>query len=319
MLKDEARTMTKFRSPYIVQILGVVMHPSNYALVLEYMCHGSLREYQKNNDVSWPTILGLVHDVILGMNYLHKTVGLVHRDVKIDNILVDKGPKAKISDFGLSVWHEYSKMVPRRSRVSTTSGDQGAYCTVTHIAPECLEDINRKPDNKRDVYSFGITLWEIVTKKYPYGWFCRENICNNWGSEAWDAFQGRVQIAETDCVARVCSSRASSKISVSEWCLSMSGKSSHSSTGALCSVATSERRDSGGLTISRPPADQRASSQSASAGDGLSDHTGNSEAVPVEVFTPTGPVAGPSVDLSLHGAGFALLSLPGSRWRDPKQ
>ncbi|XP_077864385.1 receptor-interacting serine/threonine-protein kinase 1-like [Saccoglossus kowalevskii] len=169
MLKDEARTMTKFRSPYIVQILGVVMHPSNYALVLEYMCHGSLREYQKNNDVSWPTILGLVHDVILGMNYLHKTVGLVHRDVKIDNILVDKGPKAKISDFGLSVWHEYSKMVPRRSRVSTTSGDQGAYCTVTHIAPECLEDINRKPDNKRDVYSFGITLWEIVTKKYPYG------------------------------------------------------------------------------------------------------------------------------------------------------
>uniref|UniRef100_A0ABM0GL17 RNA exonuclease NEF-sp-like n=1 Tax=Saccoglossus kowalevskii TaxID=10224 RepID=A0ABM0GL17_SACKO len=54
-----------------------------------------------------------------------------------------------------------------------------------------------------------------------------------------------------------------------------------------------------------PPADQRASSQSASAGDGLPDHTDNNEAVPLKVFTPMGPIAGPSVDPSSHGTRFA--------------
>ncbi|XP_006823146.1 receptor-interacting serine/threonine-protein kinase 2-like [Saccoglossus kowalevskii] len=144
MLEDEARTMTNIRSSYVVQLLGVVMNPSNYALVLEYMCHGSLRDYQKNNDVSWPIILDLVHDVILGMNYLHKTLKLVHRDVKIDNILVDKGPKAKVSDFGLSVWHEYSKKVSRHSRVSNTPDIDVVHSAVIISAVTR----NQRPDEK---------------------------------------------------------------------------------------------------------------------------------------------------------------------------
>ncbi|XP_006824176.2 ankyrin repeat and protein kinase domain-containing protein 1-like [Saccoglossus kowalevskii] len=165
ILEDEAQKLTQIRSPYVVLLYGVVMHPCNYSLVLEYMCYGTLREYQLKYDVNWSTIEELVRHVILGIHYLHVTAKIVHRDVKIGNILVGKGPTAKVSDFGLSEWHEYSRMVSENCRASSESVTVG---TTTHIPPECFMDINRKADTKFDVYSFGITIWEIVTKKRPY-------------------------------------------------------------------------------------------------------------------------------------------------------
>nr|XP_006815077.1 PREDICTED: ankyrin repeat and protein kinase domain-containing protein 1-like [Saccoglossus kowalevskii] len=170
MLEDEVRKMVSFRSPYLVKLIGAVMDPSNHALVLEYMCHGSLRDYQKNNDVSWPIILRLVHDVILGMNYLHKTLKLVHQDLKIDNILVDIGPKAKISDFGSSVRRVYSMTVADHyEEKKEEEKEEDVVCnTISHMAPEFLQNKRREPNEKYDVYSFGITLWEIVTQKDPY-------------------------------------------------------------------------------------------------------------------------------------------------------
>ena len=80
---------------------------------------------------------------------------MLHLDLKSDNILMNKEFDAKICDFGISEW---------KTR-TTRPGRQG---TISHIAPEILNNVNIQSTPEQDVYSFGISCWEIFTGKKPY-------------------------------------------------------------------------------------------------------------------------------------------------------
>ncbi|XP_077866501.1 receptor-interacting serine/threonine-protein kinase 2-like [Saccoglossus kowalevskii] len=164
-LEAEAAKMVDVRSLNIVTLFGVVIDPSHYCLVLEYMCHGSMKTFQSKFDNPWPMKICMIYNIVLGMNYLHETANIVHRDLKVDNVLVGEGFKAKISDFGLATWKKYTQKYSIMNCIESTCSYMG---TTSHIPPENLRDVNKAADYKFDVYSFAVTLWEIVTNETPY-------------------------------------------------------------------------------------------------------------------------------------------------------
>jgi len=130
---------------------------------MEYMDQGSLTAYlhniSKTEKLSFKTQVKLALDIAKGMQYLHSTTPpLVHRDLKSPNVLMQSIPEApyvtcKVSDFGLS-----------RSSVSGFVSkviDNPRWC-----APEMLQ--SKEYDEKADVYSFAIILWEIYTAEFPF-------------------------------------------------------------------------------------------------------------------------------------------------------
>ena len=87
------------------------------------------------------------------MEYIHSQ-GVVHRDIKHENILFDEKFEVKIADFGIACEETLSDLLV---------DDEGPY---RWMAPEMLK---RKPYNRKvDVYSFGLLLWEMVTGRIPF-------------------------------------------------------------------------------------------------------------------------------------------------------
>jgi serine/threonine protein kinase len=159
-LKKEAAIQNQLRHPNIVMLLAMVFEPDNYGLVLEYMKFGELETFLETNTVDCTKKLSLIRDAALGMSYLHsQTPPVIHGDLKIQNVLVNEDQRAKISDFGFSQWKSFSRS---KSREHVRLG------TVSHVAPENLEDPKLRKSEPFDVYGFGILMWEILTQERPY-------------------------------------------------------------------------------------------------------------------------------------------------------
>ncbi|OIT05137.1 serinethreonine-protein kinase ctr1 [Nicotiana attenuata] len=162
----EAKILSKLHHPNIVALYGVVPDGpgGTVATLTEYMINGSLRHVLARKDCSCRALdlrkkLMLALDAAFGMEYLHLK-NIVHFDLKCENLLVNLGdtqrPVYKVGDFGLS----------RIKRNTLVSG--GVRGTLTWMAPELLNGNSSRVSEKVDVFSFGITMWEILTGEEPY-------------------------------------------------------------------------------------------------------------------------------------------------------
>ncbi|XP_078000347.1 uncharacterized protein LOC144452975 isoform X2 [Glandiceps talaboti] len=163
LILEEARKLASVHHRNVVPLYGVCMTPKYYGLVMEYMAHGSLSSLLKQEGVplSWPLRTKFLHETSQGMNFLH-TMGsykIYHMDLKTPNLLIDEHDTIKIADFGLSKVKGATKTKP------TAAGGAG---TVTHIPPEHLEDYNCIVTEKFDVFSFGVVMWEVLTREEPF-------------------------------------------------------------------------------------------------------------------------------------------------------
>lgn len=159
--KKEVRVMRNLRHPNIVELLGVCVDPQNMCIVTEFLNKQSLEEqleakfklgkkFSKQRSMKWAI------EIANGLNWLHHK-GIIHRDLKSANIMLDENYKAKIGDFGLS---HVKKGNPN------LGGFYGACGTPCYMAPEVLS--KQSYNTKADVFSFGIVLCELVVGRYPY-------------------------------------------------------------------------------------------------------------------------------------------------------
>jgi len=113
--------------------------------------------HRPNSQLDERKRLRMALDVARGMNYLHNsTPVIVHRDLKSPNLLVDKNWVVKVCDFGLS-----------RMKHNTFLSSKSTAGTAEWMAPEVLR--NEPSNEKCDVFSFDVILWELATLQQPWG------------------------------------------------------------------------------------------------------------------------------------------------------
>ncbi|KAL8140347.1 hypothetical protein V2J09_006368 [Rumex salicifolius] len=168
--RQEVSLMKGLRHPNILLFMGAVTSPEHLCIISEFLsresycfheligCRGSLfRQLQRKLcKLDWRRRVHMALDIARGMNYLHCcNPPIVHRDLKSSNLLVDKNWTVKVADFGLSrIKHEI---------YLTTKTGKG---TPQWMAPEVLR--HEPSDEKSDIYSFGVILWELATEKTPW-------------------------------------------------------------------------------------------------------------------------------------------------------
>lgn len=156
--KREVKIMRRLRHPNVVLFMGAVTRPPNLSIITEFLPRGSLFRilHRPHCQVDEKRRIKMALDVARGMNCLHtSTPTIVHRDLKSPNLLVDKNWNVKVSDFGLS-----------RLKHNTFLSSKSTAGTPEWMAPEVLR--NEPSNEKCDVYSFGVILWELATLKLPW-------------------------------------------------------------------------------------------------------------------------------------------------------
>ncbi|KAL9249166.1 putative serine/threonine-protein kinase SIS8 [Drosera capensis] len=156
---SEVSIMKRLRHPNVVLFMGAVTRPPNLSIVTEFLPRGSLYRliHRSNNNLDERRRLKMALDAARGMNYLHTcSPVIVHRDLKSPNLLVDRNWVVKVCDFGLS-----------RMKQSTFLSSRSTAGTAEWMAPEVLR--NEPSNEKCDVYSYGVILWELFTLQQPWG------------------------------------------------------------------------------------------------------------------------------------------------------
>lgn len=160
---NEVQILTRLRHPNIVSLMACAIEPPELFLMMELMEGGSLHDmlHVRKAKLSKLQKVNIAFRIAQGMNFIHLSK-IIHRDLKPQNILLDEsGSNPKICDFGLSKTREH------------TVTHQGLNGTAPYMAPELLDcdeggRYAGKSDERVDVYSFAIVLWELFARRKPW-------------------------------------------------------------------------------------------------------------------------------------------------------
>eukprot|EP00005_Dracoamoeba_jomungandri_P010111 CAMPEP_0174267906 /NCGR_PEP_ID=MMETSP0439-20130205/35380_1 /TAXON_ID=0 /ORGANISM="Stereomyxa ramosa, Strain Chinc5" /LENGTH=1703 /DNA_ID=CAMNT_0015355707 /DNA_START=505 /DNA_END=5616 /DNA_ORIENTATION=+ len=170
-LQNELKTLVELSHPNIVELTAIAVEKNeekqDVSLLIPFYPLGSLREFlssNRGNPLPSSVTYDIASGIAQGMSHLHEKC-IVHRDLATKNILlrdtVDGGVEAKVADFGFSVGKGSDARVPAG--------------TVCWMAPELFSSEQQQTYSSRppidnfscDVYSFGVILWELITRTHP--------------------------------------------------------------------------------------------------------------------------------------------------------
>ena len=152
----EARTVARLKDPGLVAVYDQGQDGRHPFLVMELIEGGTLRELLAERGPMPPhAVVAVLHPVLGGLAAAHRA-GLVHRDVKPENVLISDDGDVKIADFGLV-------RAVAAAGITSTSVILG---TAAYLSPEQVRDGNAGP--RSDVYSAGILTYELLTGRTPF-------------------------------------------------------------------------------------------------------------------------------------------------------
>jgi eukaryotic-like serine/threonine-protein kinase len=156
----EAQTASSLNHPHILTVHDAGEYEQRQYIVTEFVDGGTLRGWLGQRHHSWRETVELLAGVADGLAAAHRA-GILHRDVKPENILITKTGYAKLADFGLAKLNEQgaSDDVPTITDVRTRAG--AVLGTVAYMSPE--QATGRPTDARSDVFSFGLVLYEALT------------------------------------------------------------------------------------------------------------------------------------------------------------
>ena len=155
--RTEAIALAKLENKNIVSVYALRETDNGLFMVMEYVDAKTVSEWLKEEGVlSIDETIKIVRQLLNAINHAHK-VGVIHRDIKPNNILLCKDGTVKVMDFGLA------KLIQEHGEQSTVTQTAG---TLYYMSPEQIK--GSKIDNRTDIYSIGMTIYEMLTGRTPF-------------------------------------------------------------------------------------------------------------------------------------------------------
>ncbi|MBN8417797.1 MAG: protein kinase [Verrucomicrobia bacterium] len=160
----EARLLARLQHPNIVAVYDFGRNSLGHLfIVMEYVNGTSLFEILKHEQLPLPRVLGIVAQVCEALQFAHDH-GVIHRDIKPTNILIDGRASVRVADFGLAKLMQAESTTTAQTRSSMIMG------TPVYAAPE-QRRLSTTVDHRADIFSVGVTLYEMITGHFPVGVF----------------------------------------------------------------------------------------------------------------------------------------------------
>lgn len=154
LFRNEAKTIAKMNHPNIVKVYDIEEAYKTVFIIMEYLEGATLDNVLENVEkLSLERILDITIQVCNGLEYAHN-LGIIHQDINPRNIFIQSDGRVKIIDFGLAC---------RRGSIDTNFLFPGS---LHYISPEQIK--GNPVDERTDIYSLGITVYEMLTGKKPY-------------------------------------------------------------------------------------------------------------------------------------------------------
>ena len=154
--KNESKAIALLSHPNIVKVYDVNFGEKLQYIVMEYIDGITLKEYiTKQGAITWNDALFFMTQILHAIQHAHDK-GIVHRDIKPQNIILLSNGSIKVTDFGIA----------RFSRSETKTISEQAIGTVHYIAPEQAK--GEATDEKADIYSLGVVLYEMLSGRVPF-------------------------------------------------------------------------------------------------------------------------------------------------------
>ena len=150
---QEAKAASALNHPNICTIYGIEEHEGQLFIVMELVEGQTLRE--KKNSITFKQALDIGIQLAEGLAIAHEK-GIVHRDIKPDNIMIRKDGIVQIMDFGLAKLRGVSKLTKEGSTIGTAG----------YMSPEQVQ--GQDADHRSDIFSYGVLLYELFTGQLPF-------------------------------------------------------------------------------------------------------------------------------------------------------
>lgn len=154
--KNESKAIAVLSHPNIVRVYNVSFGDRLQYIVMEYVDGITLKEYiEQQGVINWKEAVHFMGQILAALQHAHDK-GIVHQDIKPQNIMLLQDGTIKVTDFGIA----------RFSRVDNDTTSENAIGSVHYISPEQAR--GEMTDDKADIYSVGVVMYEMLTGKLPF-------------------------------------------------------------------------------------------------------------------------------------------------------